>query len=366
MTTLVTAHQTTDRLSTAMTCDADEGFLTWLWSTGGSLAITTYQAGKLALVGWQGEQLNILLRQFEKPMGMAIAGDRLALATRDEVVLFANAPQLAYAYLEDQPGRYDALYLPRTAYFTNDLNVHDLAWGDDGLWLVNTRFSCLASLSSDFNFVPRWYPPFISEIVPEDRCHLNGLAMVAGKPKYVTAIAATDTVGGWREHKTNGGILIDVEQDEILVQGLSMPHAPIWHNDQLWVLNAGQGELLRVNVHSGETDVVCALPGFLRGLCCVGNYALVGLSQIREQHIFGDLPVQKRHDALRCGVAIVDLTRGTQVGWLEFTAGCQELYGVAFLAHCQCPNLLSREKPQTLAAVAAPEFSYWLRSSAVI
>jgi uncharacterized protein (TIGR03032 family) len=121
------------------------------------------------------------MRQFEIPMGLAVEGQRIALATRHEVTLLANAPLLAPDYLEDQRGRYDALYLSRATYHTGDLNVHDLAFGADGLWIVNSRFSCLAALSKDFSFVPRWKPPFISEIVPEDRCHLNGLAMVDGR-----------------------------------------------------------------------------------------------------------------------------------------------------------------------------------------
>jgi len=350
----------------AITCTADEGFQSWLSQAGGSVAISTYQAGKLALVGWNGQQVSLLLRQFDKPMGMAVQGDRLALATRHQVLLFANSPVLAPPYLEDQPGRYDALYLPRASYFTGDLNIHDLAWGDEGLWMVNARFSCLSSLSADFSFVPRWQPPFISQVVPEDRCHLNGLALVEGKPLYVTALGTTNTAGGWRERKATGGVLIDVATSEIISRGLSMPHSPVWHDHALWLLNSGAGELLRVEPQSGEATVVCTLPGFLRGLCCVGNYALIGLCQIREQHIFGGLPVQERFEQLRCGVAVVDLRSGQQVGLLEFPSGCEELYSVQFLPQVLRPTILNADQPETRQAVTAPNFAYWLRPSAQI
>jgi uncharacterized protein (TIGR03032 family) len=180
----------------------------------------------------------------------------------------------------------------------------------------------------------------------------------------VTAIGETDTVGGWRDNKASGGIVIDITTDEILVRGLSMPHAPVWHNGDLWLLNAGKGELLKVR--SGEAKVVCELPGFLRGLCCIGDYALVGLSQIRERHIFGNLPVQERHDTLTCAVAVIDLRSGAQVGQLEFLTGCQELYGIQFLANRQRPNILSPAKPEAQQAVTAPETAYWLRPSAQI
>lgn len=352
--------------SNVIECNADPGFQAWLAQAGGSVAITTYQAGKVALVGWNGQQVSVLLRQFPKPMGMAVQGQRLALATQHEVWIFANSPLLAHEYLEDQPGRYDALYLPRVAYFTSDLNIHDLAFGSDTLWLVNTRFSCLAGLSIDFSFVPRWQPPFISQLAPEDRCHLNGLAMVEGKPKFVTALGESDTAGGWRANKATGGILIDVESEEIILRGLSMPHSPCWHNGYLWLLNSGAGELLRVEPLSGQQDVVCALPGFLRGLCCVGKYALVGLSQIREQHIFGGLPVQERFEHLLCGVAVLDLSSSEVVGMLEFTTGCEELYDVGFLPGVLCPTILNSEKSEIRQAFTAPEFAYWLRPSSQI
>ena len=143
-------------------------------------------------------------------MGLAVARGRLALATRHAITLFAKAPLLAPDLLPKERGRYDSLFLPRATYHTGDVNVHDVAFADDGLWFVNSTFSCLSALSKDFSFVPRWQPPFISEIVPEDRCNLNGLAVTDGKPKYVTALGASDVVGGWRENKASGGIVIDV------------------------------------------------------------------------------------------------------------------------------------------------------------
>lgn len=349
-----------------ITCTADSGFLNWLSRSNGSLMITTYQAGKVLLVGWNGQQVTLLARPFSKPMGLAMAGDRLALSTQHELLFFANARSLAYNYLEDRPGRYDALYLPRSTYFTGDLHTHDLAFGLDGLWLVNTRFSCLANLSLDGNFLPRWYPSFISKIVPEDRCHLNGLAMVDGKPKYVTALGESDRVGGWRTDKATGGILIEVETDEIVLRGLSMPHSPRWYQGKLWLLNSGTGELWCIDPSTWNHEVVCALPGFGRGLTLVGNYALIGLCQIRERHIFGGLPIQDRFDRLICGVAIVDLQRGQSIGLLEFPTGCRELYDVKFLPGLLRPTLLAPDQAAVREAFTTPEFAYWLRPSAVI
>jgi uncharacterized protein (TIGR03032 family) len=347
-------------------CDVTGSFPQWLSQAGGSVILSTYQAGKVAMLGWDGRQVTFLSRDFRKPMGLAVDGPRLALATRDQLIALANAPLLAYEFLEGQPGRYDGLYLPRAAYYTGDLNIHDVAFGADAIWFCNTRFSCLASPSRDFSFVPRWRPPFVSETVPEDRCHLNGLAMEQGRPRFVTALGESDEVGGWRANKASGGIVVDVQTGQTVVRGLSMPHSPRLHEGHLWVLNSGAGELWRVNLNGFRHDVVCTLPGYLRGLCFVGPFALVGLCKIREKHIFGGLPVQERFPRLNCGVALVDLRTGGPAGLFLFTEGCTELYDIQFLPGILRPMILSAEKEATLQAFTAPEFSYWLRPSALM
>ena len=343
-----------------VTCAASESFADWLAASGGSLVITTYQAGKVAMIGWNGQQVSLVMRDFPKPLGLAVDGSLLALATRHELLLLANAPLLAQDAFENRSARYDALFLPRVAYYTGDLNAHDVAFGNDGLWLVNTRYSCLSTLSQKFSFLPQWKPPFVSEVVPEDRCHINGLAMFEGRPRWVTCLGTTDTPGGWRDDKATGGVIVDVARGQIVTRGLSMPHSPRWYDAALWVLNSGEGQLLRVDVDSGNFDIVCTLPGYLRGLCFLGPYAIVGLCQIREKHIFGGMPVAERFDRLLCAVAVIDLRTGATVGMFEFTAGCQELFEVQFLPGILQPMILSTTQAATREAFTTPDFSYWL------
>lgn len=347
-------------------CQASQEFSTWLAESGGSLLVSTYQAGKVAIIGWDGRQITLLMRQFDKPLGMAIDADRIALATRHELCIFANAPSLAHEYLENQPGRYDALYLPRVTYQTGDLNAHDVALVGDEVLLVNTRFSCLARVSDRYNFAPFWKPPFVSELAPEDRCHLNGLAVVDGRPRYVTCLGTTDVAGGWRANKAAGGVVIDIESEKVVLAGLSMPHSPRWHDGRLWVLDSGTGRLLVVDPSAGRGEAVCELPGYLRGLCFVGPYAVVGMSKIREKHIFGGLSVQQRCARLLCGLAVVDTRNGSQVGLFEYTAGCEELYDVRFLPGLRRPTILNLDKAATRQAMAAPGACYWLRPSSEI
>src|SRR5262245_7080170 len=62
---------------------------------GASLLVTTYQAGKLVLVRDEGDHLNAHFRAFQAPMGMALAGDRLAVGTKIQVWEFVDVPAVA-------------------------------------------------------------------------------------------------------------------------------------------------------------------------------------------------------------------------------------------------------------------------------
>lgn len=347
--------------ASSIACRADPGFSEWFERCGGALACSTYQAGKLLMLGWNGQQVSLLPRNFDKAMGVATQGERLALATRNELLLFANAPPLAPEYQPGAPGRYDAIYLPRASYFTADLNTHDIAFGDDGLWLVNTRFSCLARPSTAFSFEPAWRPHFVSALAPEDRCHLNGLALLDGRPQTVSALGRTDAPGAWRADKARGGLLLDVPSNEIVATGLCMPHSPRWHRQRLWVLNSGRGEVLSVDPARGSAEVVTRLPGYLRGMDFVGDHALIGLCKIREQHIFGGLPVQEAGAPLKCGIAVVDLRSGRCAGLFEFTTGVEEIFDLRFLPGIRRPQLLRPDQPQVRDAVIEPAAAYWLR-----
>ncbi|HWB54653.1 MAG TPA: TIGR03032 family protein [Tepidisphaeraceae bacterium] len=351
----------TEEVTKTVRCKVDHGFGQWISSAGCSIAITTYQAGKIALVGWTGSQVHVTMRDFPRPMGLARkpgSSNCFAMATQDELILFANAGLLAQDYLEKN--RYDALFLPRISYHTGNLNLHDLAYGTDGLWAVNTRFGCLVTFTDEFSFIPRWNPPFLSLLAPEDRCHLNGLALADGQPAFATALGKTDTPRGWLEHKATGGILMDIPANRIILENLCMPHSPRWKDGKLWMLNSGLGELWIVNPLTGQHQVVTQLPGYLRGLDFVGHHALIGMSKIRSKHIFAGLPVQERCPNLTCGIAVVNTITGQCDGILEFTDAAEELYDVISLPGVFKPAILNRKGEDFRLAFTAPEFSYWM------
>jgi uncharacterized protein (TIGR03032 family) len=237
--------------------------------------------------------------------------------------------QQAAASTIDPEGRIDACYMPRRGHTTGDIRIHDLGYDADGeLWAVATRFSCLVKFDRENSFAPQWRPQFISGLSADDRCHLNGLAMVEGRPKYVTVLGMTDTPNGWREDKAAGGAILDIDGGAPITVGLSMPHSPRWHNNKLWVLESGRGALCTVDIETGERETITILPGFTRGLSFVGNIAFIGLSKVRET-VFDGLPITQADTPRECGVWAVDINTGEVVGFMRFEGSVTELFEVA-------------------------------------
>src|SRR5215813_8327682 len=282
-----------------------------------SLVVSTYQAGKVIVVRNDQGILNTLFRTFTKPMGIAADQHRLTIGGATTVWNYRNMPAVAQKL--EPVGKHDACYLPRCIRVTGDIDIHEMAYDHNNeLWLVNTRFCCLCTLDAEHSFAPRWRPPFVSALAPEDRCHLNGLCMVDGRPKYVTALAETDTAAGWRANKARGGILMDIERNEILLRGLSMPHSPRWYQEKLWLLESGEGSLAQVDLGRRTWQTVAQLPGFTRGIDFVGPLAFIGLSQVRESAVFSGIPLVRRLRDRTCGVWVVNLETGKTLGFLRF------------------------------------------------
>jgi uncharacterized protein (TIGR03032 family) len=272
-------------------------------------------------------------------MGIVADQNRLTIGGANTVWEYRNMPAVAKKL--EPAGKHDACYLPRRIHVTGDIDIHELARDiNDELWVVNTRFCCLCTLDVDHSFCPRWRPSFVSALAPEDRCHLNGLAIVDGHPKYVTALGETDTLAGWRNNKARGGVLIDVESNKVLLRGLSMPHSPRWYQGKLWLLESGEGSLAQVDLEQRTWRTVAQLPGFTRGIDFLGPLAFIGLSQVRESAVFSGIPLVERVDERTCGVWVVNIETGQTVGFLRFEAGVQEIFAVQILRGMRFPELL--------------------------
>jgi uncharacterized protein (TIGR03032 family) len=292
-----------------------------------SILISTYQTGHLVVVAAREGRLVLTFHQFERAMGIAVKPGTIAVCTRKEVWFLRDAPDIAAKL---QPGRrHDACFLARTTHFTGDIQAHEAAWVGREFWIVNTLFSCLAALHPSYSFAPRWRPSFVSALRPEDRCHLNGLAVVDGQPRYATALAETDSPAGWRAVSRSSGCLIEVPSGRLLVRGLIIPHSPRVDGDRIFFLHSGEGRLDVAHPRTGEVNAVTAVPGVARGLALHGGFAFVGLSRARPT--LEDVPIVAQRDQLRCGLWVVDLRTGAIAGHLEFATGVEEVFDVQVL-----------------------------------
>jgi uncharacterized protein (TIGR03032 family) len=321
----------------AFTYEASERMVEVLDQVGASLLISTYHVGRLVAVGVSRGLLNVTLHSYDRAMGVAVLADRIAVGAGPQIWLLQSMPLIAP--LLEPPGKFDSCFVTRSSHVTGEIHSHDIAFSGLQLWFVNTLFSCLCTLQPTLSFLPQWKPPFVSVVSAQDRCHLNGLAMADGRPRYATALGQTDTPEGWRPAKASGGCLIDVPNNVVVASGLSMPHSPRLHQGRVWLLDSGTGRLVTVDPRTGTSDTVAVLPGYTRGLSFAGPYAFIGLCKIRETAHFGDVPIASQRERLKCGVAVVELATGRLAALLEFTGGIDEIFAVEVLPGTRCPAI---------------------------
>jgi len=316
-------------------------FPEWMAEQCLSLAFTTYQAGKLFLIGLNPEgRLSIFERSFNRCMGLAGDGQTLWMSTLYQLWRLENA--LAPGQLVEG---YDRFYIPRTAYTTGDLDIHDIGIGADGKPVfIATLFGCVATLSETHSIRPLWKPPFISRLAAEDRCHMNGLALADGVPRFVSAVSTSDVVDGWREKRRDGGVVIDLASNEIILGGLSMPHSPRFADGQLYLADSGSGRVGRVDLAKGTFEEIAFCPGYIRGMSIHKHFAIVGMSRPRHNKTFSGLALdeelKRRAVEPRCGLMVIDLRSGDSVHWLRIEGVVEELYDVVVLPGVARPMAL--------------------------
>lgn len=321
---------------------ASPGLAQFLQTQGVSFAFSSYQSGRFYLVG-QNPRGGIMINErfFQKAMGISvITKNTVVLATLAQIHRFENT----LGPNQQINNTFDVCYVPRVSYTTGALDAHDVGMDMDGrLIFVTTRFNCLATTSQSRSFKPVWKPPFISGIVEEDRCHLNGLAMDKGRPAYVTAVSKSDTIDGWRDRRADGGIVMEVPSGKIVCEGLSMPHSPRVYNGRLYVLNSGTGELGWVDTKADPKQAfkpIAFCPGFVRGLSFHGKFAFVGLSRPRYERFEGlelDARLKKADSEPWTGVQIIDLDTGRVAQWLRLDGPVAELYDTATIPGARTP-----------------------------
>lgn len=352
------ANPTSPNILPPFSCSYSPQLPQLLSDLGISLAISTYQAGKIVFISPHDENhLSLLPRTFQKPMGFDIKDNRMVLACEDEVILFDNVPELALHY-PNKPATYDALFVPRATFYSGRVDLHDIKFGMDNIYAVNTSFSCVCAITGHHNFIPLWQPDFIDKLASEDRCHLNGLVLKNGTPQYVTALGATNTPQGWRANITTGGILIDVTDNTNILQNLPMPHSPQFYNGELYLLLSATGQLIKVNMTNKNYEVIKNVEGFCRGMDIIGDYAFIAMSKLRKNSsTFAQLAFSDK--ALSAGIKVIHLPTRALVGEIIFKTSIDEIYEIKVMPDTHRPNILNTINPIHKRSLSIPSATFW-------
>lgn len=321
-----------------------------------SIAFTSYQSGLLYFIGRNmSGGINVHQTSLPNPMGLCMdKKGSLTMTGGYQIMRFENILEPN----QQINNTFDTCFVPRRVHVTGHLDAHDVGINnDDKPVFINTRFNCIATVSERHSFIELWRPPFISALVDEDRCHLNGMAMQDGEPRYVTAVSKSDTIDGWRDRRADGGVVIDVKTNKIVCEGLSMPHSPRMHNGQLWLLNSGTGELGVVNIAddgTGQFEPKVFCPGFSRGLAFYGNFAFVGLSKPRYKRFEGlalDDKLKQADSEPWCGVQVIDLSTYSCVDWFRIDGNVAELFDLEVIPDSACTMAVPPESPEAAELV---------------
>jgi uncharacterized protein (TIGR03032 family) len=223
---------------------------------------------------------------------------------------------------------------------------------------VNTLFSCLCTFDVDYSFKPKWIPPFIEALVPEDRCHLNGMVLIDDIPKYVTALSQTNEKEGWRKDIMNTGVLMEVPSGEIICDGLSMPHSPIFLNEKIYLLESGKGILAHIDPKTKKKEIIHHFGRFVRGLQQIDNFLIIGASAIRKSSkSFDQLEVSD--NSSKAGIIIYDLNTNKEIATLTYEDTIEEIYDVVSIDGFLKPVIISQYQEQYNQTIVTPHNVFW-------
>ena len=301
------------------------------------ILITSYQSGRLFVIGAEDNGGVVLQQhQFDRAMGISAYQGGFVFATLHQLWRYSLMNPMDKASNHGRP-----LLLPQACFYTGFVNCHDVAQlpGGDIIY-ASTLFNCVAKAALISNFEPVWAPPFIKELVPEDRCHVNGLAVDNGKLRFVSVLGESAKKGGWRDDLSQG-VIFDMRTNRVIASNLWMPHSPRVRDRRLYALESGRGSFGTLN--NGKISEQLLLPGYPRGLDFCERTAAIGYSRPRPGS--GDkLPLSERLKAsgieAGCGVVLYETSTSKVFHSIHFPAGVDEIYDVAFLHGTSNPRLI--------------------------
>lgn len=306
-----------------------------------SLIASSYQAQRVFLMRSDGDKIDVNFKSFKRPMGITVHNDNITIGTHDKVIKFIRNDKVA-KYLDNV--NIDSSFVPSAMHVTGMINIHDIDYGNDGLYVVNSAFSCICKIVPDYSFEVYWKPEFISELVPEDRCHLNGMALKDGKPKYVTMFNQLDYRGSWKVNKAPTGVLMDIENNEVLVDNLFMPHSPRYKNGKIYFCDSCYGEVCFYDLATSKKETIAKFKGFTRGIDFYGPLMFVGTSKVRQKNEEDIIPlIGDGVDSTICSIYVINLETNQVIGNMEFSGDVEQIYDVSIIKNSSYPELLEPE-----------------------
>lgn len=320
---------------------------------------------RLILIGAAARKPSLKALTLPNLRGMAADGQYLVVGAASTVMVFKDAPGLASA-APYAPNTYDAIYVPRAIHFTGRCDFHDMAFAKGQIVAVNTRYSCICSISGSYSFTPLWKPPFISKLLPEDRCHLNGMALADNRIRYVSLLARSDKKDGWREKfLEEGGVLLEVPSGRVVASNLSLPHSPRLFDGKLYCLESGRGNLLIIDPATGQSMVVAQLEGFAHGLVVHRGILFIAISKLRSRRPENKLPLEKDGVELKCAIVAVEASTHRIIAALEITSGVDEIYDLQLLPNVRNADIRSPDEWKYHHAIELPNQAFWATESEV-
>lgn len=332
-----------------------ERFAPLLKAMNASLLLSSYSANSLVVLSSSdGVEIQVTSVFVPRLLGIALNAkqDELTLAAYGQLLQYRRVENpSAHKALNEVAKNSDTIFVPSSSVVTGFLNTHDMVYTADNLLFVNSSFSCIAAVRAGKSFAPIWQPPFISELKPEDRCHLNGMALENGQPAFISSFTTSDKPNSWRSKNSFTGIIMRVMDNQIVADGLSLPHTPRLHQGKLYFCESGAGKLWCIDNpyadNREEMRLTCVgeYPGFTRGLKCLGDLALLGLSRLRpakdgsERNT--DMPLLNKLDDIASGVLAIDLRSGEVVAQLQFSDDVAQIYDLELLADSVNPHIFA-------------------------
>lgn len=316
------------------------------------------------MIGIRDQKPNIAVHLLPHLRGLAVQNNLMAMGGATSVHVYKNIAGLA-PVAPDAPNKFDAVYVPRAVHYTGRCDFHDMAFLNGAIVGVNTRYSCLCTVDGVYSFTPIWQPPFITQLLSEDRCHLNGMATEANRIRYVSMLGQSDDPMGWRTMLTSGGILMEVPSGRAVARDLSLPHSPRVIGGRLLCLESGYGRLLGIDPASGDKTVLANLLGFAHGLVEHRGILFAATSKLRLRRTTEPLPLEREGCIPICSIAAIDAATFEILATLTITEGVEEIYDLQVLPNISHPDVRSPEQCREHHAMEIPGSAFWVTETTV-